>query len=623
MRNLPSSFKKLSAALLCGGTSLLLTACGGGAYLVADSAPVYKPVRVTLAHINDQHSQLDAFANTELRLDGVPTQIDMGGFARVTAAFRAYDGRKDVIKLHAGDATTGTLYYTLFKGKADAEMMNTICFDAFVPGNHEFDDGDAQLRSFIDALHSGSCKTPVVAANIQPAAGTPLAGVLKPYTIKEIEGVKIAIIGLDTKNKVLESSRPLPSTVLEDEAVAAQRTIDKLKTQGIRHIVLLTHIGYAKDKALATRLTDVDAIIGGDSHSLLGDFAELGLSSSGAYPTRVSNKDGDPVCIGQAWEYSKAIGEMQLSMNERGAVESCQGQASLLLGGTFKRQNVAKEWVDMDAAAQEQLAQKLVAQGNVKVLAPDAQASALLADYKKQVDVKKAQVIGTNAAPLCLVRTPGESTNRSGGVAGCEKANTQAKGSDVAQVVAEAFLHGSLAANIAIQNAGGVRIPMASGPLTLNDVFKVLPFSNVLVELRLSGQQIKDTLEETVASYLDAKQSNAAHPYAAGLRWDLDMSRKAGERFSNLQVRNRKTGEWQPLDRAQTYTVVTNDFIASGKDGYATFGKVYAKGDYVNNYLLYSQTLVDYVQAKKTLQPIERVNYSHQTVITAQGQRLP
>ena len=101
------------------------------------------------------------------------------------------------------------------------------------------------------------------------------------------------------------------------------------------------------------------------------------------------------------------------------------------------------------------------------------------------------------------------------------------------------------------------------------------------------------------------------------------MSRKAGERFSNLQVRNRKTGEWQPLDLAQTYTVVTNDFIASGKDGYETFGKVYAKGDYVNNYLLYSQTLVDYVQAKKTLQPIERANYSHQSVTTAQGQRLP
>ena len=301
MRNLSSSLKTLSTALLCG-TSLLLTACGGGAYLAADSAPVYKPVRVTLAHINDQHSQLDAFANTELTLGGVPTQIEMGGFARVTAAFRAYDGRKDVIKLHAGDATTGTLYYTLFKGKADAQMMNTVCFDAFVPGNHEFDDGDAQLRSLIDALHSGNCKTPVVAANIQPAAGTPLAGVLQPYTIKEIDGVKIAIIGLDTKAKVVESSRPLPSTVLEDEAVAAQRTIDALKAQGIRHIVLLTHIGYAQDKALAARLTDVDAIIGGDSHSLLGDFAALGLSSSGPYPTRVSNKDGDPVCIGQAWE---------------------------------------------------------------------------------------------------------------------------------------------------------------------------------------------------------------------------------------------------------------------------------------------------------------------------------
>jgi 5'-nucleotidase len=92
---------------------------------------------------------------------------------------------------------------------------------------------------------------------------------------------------------------------------------------------------------MAARLTDVDAVIGGDSHSLLGDFSAIGLAGSeGGYPTIATNKDGEQVCIGQAWEYNKAIGEMQLKFDTRGRISSCTGQASLVVAGTsFKRAN--------------------------------------------------------------------------------------------------------------------------------------------------------------------------------------------------------------------------------------------------------------------------------------------
>jgi 5'-nucleotidase/UDP-sugar diphosphatase len=61
--------------------------------------------------------------------------------------------------------------------------------------------------------------------------------------------------------------------------MSAQKAIDELKAQGIRHIVAITHQGYDADKALASRLTDVDVIIGGDSHSLLGDFQAVGITT--------------------------------------------------------------------------------------------------------------------------------------------------------------------------------------------------------------------------------------------------------------------------------------------------------------------------------------------------------
>ena len=101
------------------------------------------------------------------------------------------------------------------------------------------------------------------------------------------------------------------------------------------------------------------------------------------------------------------------------------------------------------------------------------------------------------------------------------------------------------------------------------------------------------------------------------------MSQPRGSRFSQLEVRDRATGVWSAIDPARTYTVATNDFIASGKDGYTTFGTVYATGNYVNNFLLYTQTFVDYVKANGSIGRPAAANYSHQSVTTAAGVALP
>ena len=605
-----------------------LVACGGSD---DNDTPAQQPLALTIAHINDHHSNLDAFAAQTMKIGGVDTQVELGGFARVTQAFKAYEGRDDVLKLHAGDANTGTLYYTLFKGQADADLMNTICFDAMAAGNHEFDDGDAQFKSFIDHLHAGACQTPVLAANVKPQVGTPLApkatdDYLKPYTIKTVKGVQVGIIGLTVKGKTQNSSSPLATTVFEDEAVAAQRTIDQLKVQGVKHIVLLTHIGYQADKALAARLTDVDAIIGGDSHTLLGDFSHLGsgYAAAGAYPTQAVNKDGKPVCIGQAWEYSKAIGEMRVSFNDQGEVTACDGQAALVIGDSFKRQDAEGKWAAVDAATQQQIVAAVNADPSLKMLTADAGAASVLKAYSGQVDELKKQTIGTATEALCLVRTPGHTTNRSAGTPGCEDANKLARGSDIAQVVAQSFLSASLRADIAIQNAGGVRVPVKAGPITMGDAFTVLPFTNVLVELPLTGAQVAAVLEDAVAAYLDAGQAEGGgHPYAAGLRWHLDMSQAKGARFTQIEVKDRATGHWSPIDPARTYIVATNDFIAKGQDGYATFKPIYDSGNYVNNYLLYTQTFVDYIRAQGTVSRPAAGEYSHQSVITKDGTKLP
>ncbi len=110
-------------------------------------------------------------------------------------------------------------------------------------------------------------------------------------------------------------------------------------------------------------------------------------------------------------------------------------------------------------------------------------------------------------------------------------------------MVAAAFLNASLRADIAIQNAGGVRVPIKAGTITMGDAFTVLPFTNVLVELPLTGAQVAAVLEDAVSNYLDAGQSTGGgHPYAAGLRWRLDMSKAKGQRFTQIEVKDRRIG---------------------------------------------------------------------------------
>jgi len=619
----PSTRSSLPASLGLAFMALLLAAC----QTPQKGGESFAPLEIDIAHINDHHANLEGHADFELKVDGVPTHVTVGGFPRLTALFKANGELPNLLKIHAGDAMTGTLYHTLYTGEADAALMNTVCFDAFELGNHEFDEGDAGLRKFIDHLHAGTCQTPVLAANVEPAIGSPLAprsrrDYLQPYVLKSIGDVTVAIIGIVVRGKTVESSRPLPETVFRDEVSTAQRTIDELRGKGIRHIILVTHQGYEVDKAMAAQLSDVDVIIGGDSHTLLGDFSALGLASAGPYPTVVRNRDGDPVCIGQAWEYAKAFGLMRVRFDGRGAVSNCGGEATLPVSDDFHQKNLSGDYVAVDEAIRTRLRDRL-GQHGARVVVPDAAAQAELDIFARRLADMKSQRIGVASQPLCLVRVPGEATNRSGGVPGCEQANMLARGSDIAQAVAEAYRQASKRADVALQNGGGIRAPLPPGDVTYSTAYTVLPFSNMLIEMPLTGAQILTVLEDAVANHLDRRGSDGAHPYAAGLRWDLDMSRPRGSRFANVEIRPKVSGAWEPLDAARTYILVTSDYLASGGDGYTTLAAINRAVPAVNTYLNYTQTFVDYLLPRGTITRPLAGDYSHQHVVTKDGRSLP
>ncbi|MEE2774323.1 MAG: metallophosphoesterase [Pseudomonadota bacterium] len=285
--------------------------------------------QLTILHINDHHSHLKPDSRMSLKLDGKSTRVRSGGMPAVIAKMKELEStNKNVIKLHAGDAISGSLFFTLFKGEADAALMNEICFDAFALGNHEFNEGDTGLAKFLDFLKSGDCNTPVLAANIKPEVGvsalTPKSETdyIQPYVVMNMDGMKVGVIGIDIVRKTKMSSSPDETTVFLDEAETSQKMVDELKQAGVNHIILLAHYGYQNELDLAATIDGVDVIIGGDSHTLIGDFDDLGLNSAGPYPTIVEGVGGNSVCVATAWQYSQIVGELSVSFNEMGEIKS-------------------------------------------------------------------------------------------------------------------------------------------------------------------------------------------------------------------------------------------------------------------------------------------------------------
>ena len=606
MRNLVSAARLCA----CAAAFAITTGAASGALAVEgdDGEDLFE---LNIVHINDHHSHLepddgDLVVGQDAEGEDIEVEVSLGGFPQVvTKIDELRDSLDNEIVLHAGDAITGTIFYSIFRGEADAAMMNRVCFDAFALGNHEFDDSDQGLADFIGFLNGkrarqiwfsdagrpkfGKCRTPVLAANVKPAVGTPLRpdrrrNLIQPFTVLRVGGQLVGVIGIDIAGKTQESSSPLETTRFLDETTTAQKNINLLRLFGINKIVLLTHLQYANDLELAANLTGVDVIVGGDSHSLLGEsFAEVGLNPVGPYPTRVTDKRGKKVCVVQAWQYANVVGELKVAFDRRGDVVSCEGTPHLIVAE-----------LDPDGeATPEQLAQAeaLIAERpELSLVAADPQAQAELDVFAEEVEVLKETVVGSASEDLCFERVPGQGRSSI-----CACTDTWDNGGDITQLVTKAFLERSFTAQLSIQNSGGIRVDIPAGEITINDAFTLLPFANTLVEIDMTGAQIATVLEEALSQFLDAGGSTGAMPYASGLRWNLDLGAAAGSRVSNLEVRPKGTEAWLPLEPATTYRVVANSFIAGGRDGYDTFGTI-PDDQKTDTFIDYAQAFIDYVE---------------------------
>ena len=600
---LSNGFRKARKVFAYAGASALLL--GAGLSHAGD---------LTILHINDHHSHLKADSRMSLNLGGKSTRVRSGGMPSVVAKMKELEANKaNALKLHAGDAVSGSLFFTLFKGEADAALMNEVCFDAFALGNHEFNEGDTGLAKFLDFLKAGECNTPVLAANVKPEVGvsalTPGSETdyIQPYTIVDVAGMKVGIIGIDIVRKTMMSSSPDETTRFLDEAETSQKMVNELKNAGVNHIIIMAHYGYENELELAATIDGVDVIIGGDSHTLLGDFEDVGLNSAGPYPTIVQGVGGKSVCVATAWQYSQIVGELNISFNDAGDIVSCSGLPHVMVADSFKRKNDEGDRVEIEGAERDAVYAQINADPKLSIVAEDAQAASVLASFNEKVEEMQAIKVGVVTENLCLSRIPGDKLSKI-----CAPVDTATKGSDISMLVAHAFREMAKASDIAIQNGGGVRTDIAQGDMTMGDAYKLLPFANTLVEMDMTGAEIKTVLEEALDYTFQPDGSTGAYPYAAGLRWHIDITKPAGQRLSNMEFKGRNDSSWSPLQSTATYKLVTNNYIAAGRDGYLTFKTVKNDGRYLDTYLDYAQSFVDYVRERGSVGKLPESEYSTQ-----------
>lgn len=278
--------KILSLAALVG-----LTAC----------ASTRKSEELVIIHTNDTHSMIDPESAT-----------DLGGIARrkvlIDSIRAAHPG---ALLVDAGDIVQGTLYFHLFKGKVEQEMLNRLGYDMQILGNHEFDNGMSGLKNMLAEAR------PTLLASNYEFSDSLLRSKFSPYYIKKVGGKKIGFMAVNLNPEGMVAEGNYDGVKFLPWRETAQATIDRLRNdEKVDYVVALTHIGFNGsdenpelfgDRQLAAQTSGINLIIGGHSHTVV-DPAE-----------KVMDAKGNPVIICQAGKNGRFLGEAKLNL-KTGAV---------------------------------------------------------------------------------------------------------------------------------------------------------------------------------------------------------------------------------------------------------------------------------------------------------------
>ncbi|MFO7171447.1 MAG: 5'-nucleotidase C-terminal domain-containing protein [Bacillota bacterium] len=451
-------------SLLILGAVTPAVAISGGAV----GSQAVRPVPVQILAINDFHGQLGPGRT----VDGRPV-----GSAPVLAAYlKAREALlpQGTLLVHAGDAVGASPPISaLLQDEPTIEFLNYMGFDVGTVGNHEFDEGVAELLRLVrggrhpkTGYFPGAAFPYTVANVVDAETGDPI---LPPYVVKAVNGVRLGFIGVVTpETPTIVTPTGVAGLAFLDPAEAVNRWVPELKRQGVRAIVVLAHLG--NDPAVPdeivgpvadlARLVDdeVDIIISGHTHSYIDGWVDGKL-------------------IVQAYSYGTAFADVDLT------VDPITGDVLVATA------EVVTTWADE--------------------VTPDPGVQALVDGYQEKVAPLVERQVAVAETPITREASPaGESA--------------------LGNLIADAQ-RWKMGTDFAFMNPGGIRADLDAGPITWGELYAVQPFGNDLVKMTLTGEQIYRLLNQ------QWQEGRTRFLQISGLTYTYDESRPWGDRI--LEVR--------------------------------------------------------------------------------------
>ncbi len=507
------------------------------------------PVRITILGVNDFHGALDERKVLVATSGGSFAELRVGGAALLYAyvqKLRALDP-EGTIALSAGDMWQGSMESNLFEGRPVVMLDNEIGYDAAALGNHEFDYGpsgpvslagradppDERFGALLDRIKEA--RFPILSANARPVeAGAPS---FQPWVTIRRRGLKVALVGLSTEDTPnTTQAANVAGLAFDPPATALVKASEEARARGAVLVIAVAHLGgrcrpgsdprdesaCAADEEVARVLRDlpprtVDAFVAGHTHQTIAHYIS-----------------GVPVI--ESGAYGLALGRIELDVDP--------ATGTVLRSSVFPPQPICRDvLVETQScfplpdgpAPRPSVAPASFLGGPI---VPDARIDRMLAPFRQEVLGVKSEVIGVAARTLGLSRS--EASDAGSFIADEMRAATR-RLPDVPD------------ADFALQNSGGIRAPIAAGPITYGALYETLPFDNVLSTIALTGLEIERLLT-AVARTGRVFQSSGLYVeiHGAGLT--------AQARAFDLATR-------KPLDPKRRYVVVWNDFLAAGGDG--------------------------------------------------------
>ncbi|MBM3554910.1 MAG: hypothetical protein FJX47_05095 [Alphaproteobacteria bacterium] len=495
---------------------------------------------LTIVHTNDVHARLAPIDESGRVCDAkaLAEKRCLGGMARVAHEVkRARREAGALLVIDAGDQFQGSLYFTAHKGRDAVEVMNRIGYDVMALGNHEFDDGVETLGRFVAAA-----RFPVLSANLDAPREPALARV-KSSVIVDVVGRGVGLVGLTTED-TREKAHPdrLAQVAFRDAANVLRNALRQLSRAGVRHVIVVSHLGHDRDVELARTIAGIDVIVGGHTHTLLSN---TDAKAKGPYPTVVKGPTGENVLVVQAGSWTRHVGRIEVKFDGDGRVLAWSGD-TIALG--------------REAPEDEEIA-------------------ALVATFTPEVEAMRGRKVGEIAVSA-------------GG-------NCRAEECVLGNLVADAMLASTRAQGVeaVITNGGGLRPPLLSGPVSHGDILTALPFQNAISTLSLTGADLREAIEHGLSAI---EQGHGRFPQVAGLRYVFSPRHPAGKRLISLEVGDGKGG-FRPLDPQRHYRVAISDFLRRGGDGYVQFRDKAV--DPIDYGIAMDEALVEYLSANGPLAP--------------------